>query len=121
MNKKIVFNYRLAQEDDKEDPRSRVVPQPASDQIPILSLKAQKDVFKELETEAKNFKKNYPALARSDFFGTHELSFQYNQLNQSQRRQIDNILDGNFSGPSTGRSNSSVSGFNNSKSQSKNY
>ena len=120
MNKKIVFNYRLAQEEEK-DPRSTVVPQPASDQIPILSLQGQKEAFKVLETEAKNFKKNYPALARSDFFGTPELNYQYNQLNPSQRRQIDNILDGNFSGRSTGRSNSSGSGFNNSESQAKKY
>jgi hypothetical protein len=118
MNKKIVFNYRLAQDNgEKKGPKSIIVPQPAGDQIPILSLEGQKDAFEILELEAKNFRKNSPEFAKSDFFATHELSFQYNQLNPSQRRQIDNILDG----LSTGRSNSTGSGFNNAKSQAKSY
>jgi len=142
MNKKNVFNYRLAQDDVKEDPRSKVVTQPAGDLPPILSIKAEKELFKNLESEAKRYRVMSGPNARSDWFSNQEYALQYTQLNDLHKRLIDRILPGkylpsspagsgdvsdsvsdNVTDDSSRASNSedSPTSFNNARSQAKSY
>jgi hypothetical protein len=127
MNKKIVFNYRLAQDTpkDKKDSKSKIVPQPASDLPPILSIEGEQEVFNKLENEAKRYVAQSGSNARSDFFSNPEISFQFTQLNNLHKRIIENMLPGKSSGSSAGssanESGTSSSGYNNSKNEAKAY
>ncbi len=127
MNKKIVFNYRLAQDtlQDKKDSKSKIVSQPASDLPPVLSLDGEQEVFTRLENEAKRYRAQSGSNARSDFFSNPEISFQFTQLNNLHKRIIENMLpeksSGSSSGSSANGSGTSSSGYNNSKSEAKAY
>jgi hypothetical protein len=134
MNKKIVFNYRLAQDDaEKKDPKSEIVSQPRNDLPPILSIEAEKELFKKLESEAKRSRAMSGPNARSDWFSNQQYALQYTQLNNLHKRLIDRILPGKYlpSSPAgsgnvdnyqdSNVSSTSVSGFNNSKAEAKSY
>jgi hypothetical protein len=134
MNKKIVFNYRLAQDDAEiKDLNSKIVSQPRNDLPPILSIEAEKELFKNLESEAKRYRVMSGPNARSDWFSNQEYALQYTQLNNLHKRLIDRILPGKYlpSSPAgsgnvdnyqdSNVSSTSVSGFNNSKSEAKSY
>lgn len=133
MNKKIVFNYRLAQEDPNKDIKSKIVPQPASDLPPILSNEAEKDLFTKLKTEADRYKSMSGTNARSDFFSNPDFAYQYTQLNSLHKRIIDRILPGKYKPSSSAGSgnvdnyqdsnfsSTSMSGFNNSKAEARSY
>ncbi len=143
MNKKIVFNYRLAQDEEKKDPRSKVVPQPGKDLPLILSVEAEKELFEKLEEAAKRYRTmSGPTLARSDWFSNNEYAYEYTQLNNLHKRIIDRILPGKYL-PSSPAGSGDVSGsvsdnvtndssrannsedsptsFNNARSQAKSY
>lgn len=95
MNKKIIFNYRLAQSPDIErtDPTSKVVDQPGRDLPRVLSTEGQTAVFDKLKKEAEEFAKKSGSQAFSDFFSNPERSLQFSQLDNFQRRTINNILN----------------------------
>lgn len=118
MNKKIVFNYRLAQEQGQKDTRSKVVRQPADDLPSILSTEDEKELFIKLEAEANDMS---GPNARSDFFSNTELALQYTQLYNSHKRIIDNILLGKSSSSLNSDLDNQSSGYNNSKNKAKAY
>jgi len=145
MNKKIVFNYRLAQDDEdkRKNPKSKIVHQPGNDLPPILSVEAEKELFERLEAAAKRQKAmSPPTLARSDWFSNNEYAYEYTQLNNLHKRIIDRILPGKYL-PSSPAGSGDVSGsvpdnvtndssrannsedsptsFNNARSQAKSY
>jgi hypothetical protein len=139
MNKKIVFNYRLAQDDtERKDPTSKILPRPSSDLPPYLSTEAERELFKKLESEAKRYRAMSGPNAKSDWFSNTEYAFQYTQLNNLHKRIIDRILPGKYlpSSPAgsgdvsvgntsdssrLNNSEESSTGFNNSRSQAKSY
>jgi hypothetical protein len=138
MNKKNVFNYRLAQEKEDKDPTSKILPRPSSDLPPYLSSDAEKELFKKLESDAKRYRIMSGPNARSDWFSNTENALQYTQLNNLHKRIIDRILPGKYlpsspagsgdvSGGNTSdssrlnNSEESSTGFNNSRSQAKSY
>lgn len=100
---KIYYNHRLAQ---KDIDINKKIQQESDDYEPLLS-------------EAKKYKKEHGSDARSLFMA--EYAEQYAKLSAAHRKNIDQIIPGKSSNISVNNSDSSSSGFNNSKSEAKAY